>query len=105
VGGSPPARLLVWLEATADIARNAAGLHRDFLSQDLRQTVRSLSRARGFTLTALVVSALGGGTATAAFSIPDHVLLRPLPFPDSDRLVQLWQDQSFRGYPRIELSP
>src|SRR4030095_2020159 len=65
----------------------------------------SLARARGFTLTAVVVSALGVGATTAAFSIVDHVLLRPLPFPDSDRLVQLWQAQSFRGYPRIELSP
>ena len=35
----------------------------------------------------------------------DHVLVRPLPFPESHRLVRMWQDQTFRGYPRIELSP
>jgi putative ABC transport system permease protein len=102
---NPAACLVLWLEAAADIGRNAAGLHLDFFTQDLRQTFRSLARARGFTLTAVLVSALGVGATTAAFSIADHVLLRPLPFPDSDRLVQLWQDQAFRGYPRIELSP
>lgn len=99
------ARWPLWLEAVADIVHNAFALHADLLSQDLRHTVRSLGRARGFTLTAIVVSALGVGATTAAFSIADHVLLRPLPFPASDRLVQIWQDQSFRGYPQIELSP
>jgi putative ABC transport system permease protein len=101
----PGARVLLWIEAAADIARNAAALHADLLVQDLRCTLRSLARARGFTITAIVVAALGVGATTAAFSIADHVLLRPLPFAESHRLVQLWQDQSFRGYPRMEQSP
>ena len=42
---------------------------------------------------------------TATFSVADHVLVRPLPFADADRLVKLWQDQSYRGYSRMELSP
>ena len=53
----------------------------------------------------MTVSALGVGAATAAFSVADHVLVRPLPFADADRLVKLWQDQSYRGYSRMELSP
>jgi predicted permease len=66
---------------------------------------RTLARSPGFTLTATLVAALGIGATTAAFSMADHVLVRPLPFPEPDRIVRLWQDQSFRGYPRMELSP
>ena len=49
--------------------------------------------------------ALGVGATTAVFSVADHVLVRPLPFPESTRLVKLWQDDSLRGYSRLELSP
>ena len=59
----------------------------------------------GFTAAIVTVSALGVGAATAAFSLADHVLVRPLPFPEPDRLVKLWQDQSHAGYSRMELSP
>ena len=59
------------------------------LTQDLRYTVRTLVRAPGFALTAILVTALGVGANTAAFSVADFVLLRPLPFPDPDALVRL----------------
>ena len=61
----------------------------DILKQDLRYTVRTLTRARGFALTAILVTALGVGANTAAFSVADFVLFRPLPFPDSDALMRL----------------
>src|SRR5215204_7756077 len=61
----------------------------DVLKQDLRYTARSLNRARGFALTAILVTALGVGANTAAFSVADFVLFRPLPFADPDRLVRL----------------
>ena len=99
------AAALVWLEAVADVAHNAPVLHWEILRQDLRDALRSLSRARGFSITAILVAALGIGATTAAFAVADHVLLRPLPFPEPHRLVRLWQDQTFRGYPRMELSP
>jgi hypothetical protein len=102
---SPAARGLLWIGSGGEVLGNAAALHADLLVQDLRHTLRSLARARGFALTAIIVSALGVGATTAAFSIADHVLLRPLPFANPDRLVRLWQDQSFRGYPRMEQSP
>ncbi len=51
----------------------------------------------------MLVVALGVGANTAAFSVADFVLLRPLPFPQPDRLVKLWNRQP--GYERIELSP
>jgi predicted permease len=63
--------------------------HWEILKQDLRYTARTLSRSRGFALTAILVTALGVGANTAAFSVADFVLLRPLPFPDPDSLVRL----------------
>jgi predicted permease len=68
---------------------NAPAVHWDILKQDLRYTARTLSRARGFALTAILVTALGVGANTAAFSVADFVLLRPLPFADPDALVRL----------------
>jgi predicted permease len=93
----------LWLEALGDVAVNALYAHGDILRQDLAFTARSLRRSRGFALTAVVVSALGIGATTAAFSITDHVLFRPLPFLQPDRLVRLWQDQG--GYGHTDISP
>jgi predicted permease len=61
----------------------------DILKQDLRYSARTLYRARGFALTVVLVIALGVGANTAAFSVADFVLLRPLPFPEPDSLVRL----------------
>jgi predicted permease len=66
-----------------------AAAHWDILKQDLRYTVRTLTRARGFAATAILVTAIGVGANTAAFSVADFVLFRPLPFPDADRLVRV----------------
>ena len=62
-------------------------------------------RSPGFTATALAVTALCIGATTAAFSLADHVLLRPLPFPDPDRLVRVSEDDRQQGYGRLEASP
>ena len=99
------ARWLLLVRALVDIVVNAARVHAEIAKQDLRYGCRSLARTPGFTITAIVVAALGIGATTATFSIADHVLLRPLPFPEPDRLVKLWEKQPQRGYSRMEAAP
>jgi putative ABC transport system permease protein len=101
--GSPVARLTVSLAVVPEIVMNALAVHWDILKQDLRYATRTLRRAPGFACTAIVVVGLGVGANTAAFSVTDFVLLRPLGFPDADRLVTIWQRSP--GYSRMELSP
>jgi putative ABC transport system permease protein len=59
------------------------------LYQDLKIAVRHLLKSPGFAVTAVLMLALGIGATTAIFSIVEGVLLRPLPFPESDRLMVL----------------
>jgi predicted permease len=61
------------------------------LTRDLRYTVRTLARTPGFTLTAILVMALGIGATTALFTVVRAVLLNPLPYPHSSRLVSLYE--------------
>ena len=103
--GGPIAVLALWLEAIGDVVINAPRVHVELLRQDIAYTVRTLLRVPAFTTTAILILALGIGATTAAFSVTDHVLIRPLPFKDPDRLVRFYQDQSYRGYSRMELSP
>jgi predicted permease len=102
---SGAARVALLARALVDVTANAFGVHLDILKQDVRYALRSLSRAPGFSITAIAVAALGIGATTATFSIADHVLVRPLPFADSDRLVRLTEDHTPLGYPRMEPSP
>jgi putative ABC transport system permease protein len=60
-------------------------------THDLRAAARALGRRPAFALTAGATLALGMAAAIAMFSVVDGVLLRPLPYPDSDRLAVIWK--------------
>jgi putative ABC transport system permease protein len=62
----------------------------DSISQDLRYALRTLRRKPVFTFVVVLTLALGIGANTAIFNVTYGILLKPLPFPDSSRLVQIW---------------
>ena len=64
----------------------------DFV-RDLRLGFRLLVRAPGFAVTAILTLALGIGATTALFTVVNAVLLEPLPFPDSNKLIQVWRSE------------
>src|SRR6186713_3512133 len=74
------------------------------LTQDLRYGVRMLLKRPGFTAAAVLTLAVGIGACTAIFSVVHAVVLQPLPYPQPERLVMIWEtdkggDQSNMGYP------
>ena len=93
----------LYAAAIWDVVQNAMRVHADLLRQDLRYAVRTLLRAKGYAATAVAITALGVGATTAAFSITDHVLIRPLRFADAERLVKVWEKEP--QYAKTELSP
>jgi len=67
------------------------------LSRDLRYSIRSLRRTPLFAALAIGTLALGVGASVATFSIVHGALLKPLPYPDPDRLVVVWPEQNFNN--------
>jgi len=71
-------REMKWMESFAELA------------QDLRFSGRQLAKSPAFTAIVILTLALGVGATTSIFSVVDGVLLRPLPFPEPDRLIRLY---------------
>ncbi len=72
---------------------------------DLRYAMRTLLRNPGFAIVSVLALALGIGANSAIFTVVNSVLLRPLRFPDSDRLIMV-QDRNLKaGFPQFALSP
>src|SRR5205085_168817 len=71
---------------------------------ELRHAIRRLRKSPGFTTISILTLALGIGGTTAVFSVVNAVLLRPLPYPDAEQLVQGWHAAPGLGMPQLEQS-
>jgi putative ABC transport system permease protein len=72
---------------------------------DLRFALRTLRKTPNFTLTAILALAAGIGANVAIFSMVDALLLRPLQMRDSARVVEVWEDASWAGFPQNTPAP
>ena len=77
----------------------------DEFRQDVRHGLRQLRRRWQVTLLAALTLGVGIGASTAIFSATDHVLLRPLPYDDADRVVTLWATNEKDGNQKVQASP
>lgn len=75
------------------------------IAADLRQNCRAFLRTPSFLIFTVLALALGIGANTAIFGLVDAVLLQPLQFRDAARLVEVWEDASFIGFPENTPSP
>ena len=84
--------------------RKGDGMFKELLS-DLRFGARGMLRSPGFAFVALLTMALGIGANTAMFSIVNGVVFNPLPYPEQDRVVHLWESYLTEGWETFSISP
>ncbi len=94
-----------WLELLTDVLRAAPGAHWDVLRQDLRGALRQLRRSPGFATVAILTLSLGLGGNLAFFTLVDGILFQPLPIADSDRLVDITEENLPGGMREFGMSP
>ena len=73
--------------------------------RDARHGLRGLRRNPGFTVVAILTLAIGIGATTAVFSVVNGIVIKPLPYPDADRLVGVWQMGTQSGATALNCSP
>lgn len=85
------------LDQTKELVRGTRGFPlAEAFMKDVRHAVRLLIKAPSFSVVTILTLALGIGVNVAIFSLVDTVVLRPLPYPDSERLVSIWEMSSSR---------
>jgi putative ABC transport system permease protein len=87
----------VWFSLLADLLRTAPEEQASTLVQDVRHAWRTWRATPGLALAAILTLALGVGANTAVFSVVHGVLLRSLPYPNADRLVEVFEDNTRTG--------
>src|SRR6187401_3243460 len=96
------------VEGTKEAYRDRRGLPAfESLVRDLRYGARTLIKSPGFAIAGIVILGLGIGANTAIFTVVNAVVLRPLPFPEADRIVRLWHtppQSTFAGMDVFALS-
>lgn len=94
------------IERFREETRDARGVRPlEDLARDLRLGARVLIERPGFTLVVLAILGLGVGGSAAIFGAVDGILLTPLPYPDPNRLVAVWEHDRVSGDDRIEVAP
>ena len=97
------------VEGTKEAYRDRRGIPWfESIVRDLRYGIRTLTKSPGFAIAGIVILGLGIGVNTAIFTVVNAVVLRPLPFPDADRIMRLWHtppQTTFAGMEVFALSP
>jgi predicted permease len=86
--------------AREDLAGTRTGFALEQLGRECRQAVRALGRSPATTIVAVCTMAVGIGASAALFTLVDAVVLRPLPYPDADRLVRVFDTNATSGVER-----
>jgi predicted permease len=94
----------LWAQTIADVIALAWRLHTETLAQDLAYATRTLRKTPTFTVAAIVTLAVGFGPTLVVANFLYQVVLSPLPFPEPDRLVRIWNGRPDRGQSHIGLS-
>ena len=100
-----PGLFILWLQVLFDTAISAPREHYFMLINDIKFAARSLRKSAGFTTAAVVCLGLGIGASTAIFSIVNAVLLKPLPYRNSERYARVYTMFKDEGFQKFWFSP
>jgi putative ABC transport system permease protein len=92
-----PRRVTEWIRQEAPFGERGGLMSKLGFARDVRYALRMLVRTPVFSAVAILTFAVGIGVNTAVFSVVNGVLLRPLPYPEADRITLIWMDNRRQG--------